>query len=177
MSVDVKKELKVDPVKGELKILGHRVILASVEVLTGVHQELIDTIGPVGGTIMYRATKNATLKEGKIALDRSPVIKLLAKTNWGKKRLVEKWIPTFNSFGFGALEIVEIKPKEKIVLRLKNSISAAGIKSTAPRCHLLRGLFAGGFSVLLKNDYEAEETKCIAMGDPYCEFLILPTHK
>ncbi len=48
------------------------------------------------------------------------------------------------------------------------------LKLGRPACHLLAGIFAGGASRLLERPYMAEETKCIAKGDEYCEFLLKP---
>ena len=182
MSINIKDELKFDSKKGEVTIQGHRIVLASASLLLSIHMELIDTIGAVAGTLLYTASKNAAAEETKTALDKMPLLKLLAKTDWGKKELVNQWIPIFNSFGVGALEVVEINPKERIVVRVNNSYSSVCyremcVKSTQPLCHLLRGLFAGGFSVLLKTDYDAEEVKCASKGDPYCEFVLTPVKK
>ncbi len=48
-------------------------------------------------------------------------------------------------------------------------------KSKYPVCHVLRGAMAAGASAIHgKLDIDAVETKCLAKGDPYCEFLIKP---
>ena len=41
-----------------------------------------------------------------------------------------------------------------------------------PASHFVRGLFAGFFKEFLGKDLKIEETKCIALGDPYCQFEI-----
>ncbi len=48
------------------------------------------------------------------------------------------------------------------------------IKLGRPACHLLAGIFAGGATRVLGRLYTAEETKCIAKGDKYCEFHLKP---
>jgi predicted hydrocarbon binding protein len=44
--------------------------------------------------------------------------------------------------------------------------------SSEPQSHYIRGVLDGFFSSLFKVEMEAKETKCIAKGDPYCEFEI-----
>ena len=41
-----------------------------------------------------------------------------------------------------------------------------------PASHLLRGVLAGFFKELLGKRVDVNETKCIALGDPYCQFEI-----
>ena len=38
--------------------------------------------------------------------------------------------------------------------------------------HLLRGVIAGYFNSILEREIDVIETKCIAIGDPYCQFEI-----
>jgi len=47
-------------------------------------------------------------------------------------------------------------------------------KKTNETCNWTRGYFAGSLSTVFHNAVEAIETKCLASGDPYCEFKIKP---
>lgn len=44
--------------------------------------------------------------------------------------------------------------------------------STSPSSHFVRGIIAGWLSSYFGKEVCAEETKCIAMGDDYCEFRV-----
>ncbi len=46
--------------------------------------------------------------------------------------------------------------------------------SNKPESHLVRGMMAGWFGSFFNKEVIAIETKCIARGDPYCQFKIKP---
>jgi len=46
-----------------------------------------------------------------------------------------------------------------------------------PVDHIPRGWFAGAACVFFGKDVDAVETKCIAKGDEYCEFIIKPKNR
>jgi len=47
-------------------------------------------------------------------------------------------------------------------------------ESDEPVCHFTRGFFAGAAGALKfkSENVEGVETKCVAKGDPYCEFVV-----
>lgn len=47
-------------------------------------------------------------------------------------------------------------------------------KKSIESCNWTRGYFAGSMSTIFHNIVEAVETKCLASGDPYCEFKVKP---
>jgi|GEM_PF-371927 predicted hydrocarbon binding protein len=76
--------------------------------------------------------------------------------------------------GWSLVEIVNLdEEKRSITLRLFDNWECGMFKgSSKPQSHLFRGLLEGFFSSLFGVEMEAKETKCIAKGDPYCEFEI-----
>ncbi|NNG01487.1 MAG: hypothetical protein HKM93_19020 [Desulfobacteraceae bacterium] len=87
------------------------------------------------------------------------------------------------AFGWGDLEVVDIIPRERLVIRVTDSYEARGYHAeygTAPagKCYMLRGVTGAFMDLLYGGDYpdgclsfSAEETHCRAKGDPYCEFI------
>jgi len=71
---------------------------------------------------------------------------------------------------------------QEFIFRVQHSSIAERLKDDnwqRPVCHFLAGFFAGmaeAYAELLKPShfYSCTETKCIAMGDPYCEFKLSP---
>jgi predicted hydrocarbon binding protein len=53
-------------------------------------------------------------------------------------------------------------------LRIVQNCESFMTKAEEPSCHFTTGFFNGFFSAV-KNQH-VKETKCIAMGDPYCEW-------
>ncbi len=44
-----------------------------------------------------------------------------------------------------------------------------------PASHFVRGIAGGIFKSILNRNVDVKETRCIALGDPYCQFEIHPT--
>ncbi len=61
----------------------------------------------------------------------------------------------------------------KGVIIVKDSFEALGYGSSQrPICQFLRGFLSAVISYVLKRDVVLMETKCLAKGDPYCEFTL-----
>ncbi len=82
----------------------------------------------------------------------------------------------FNCVGFGLMETVEIRARPPYaIVRVHNCFECElGIGTGKPFSHLVRGMIAGVLTELLGVKMTATETKCIAEGDPYCEFEVKP---
>jgi predicted hydrocarbon binding protein len=81
----------------------------------------------------------------------------------------------YNKLGIGRLELVAEDPsKPLIVLRLYFSPIALTYleheKAKEPVCYEFAGTMAGGAEFIYPG-IEIVETKCLAKGDPYCEFV------
>lgn len=87
------------------------------------------------------------------------------------------------AFGWGDLEVRELLPHQKLVIRVRDSYEARGYlqdygRAESGKCYMLRGV-AGAFMDLIYGDnypegcftYSASEPYCRAKGDPYCEFV------
>ena len=99
------------------------------------------------------------------------------RLNQGKEKidaLVLAWAGS-TYFGWGTVEIVKVTP-EKNIVRVYNSFEARSHianneqKASKPVCHYFRGVVAGVMAILGGEEVETKETKCLAMGDEYCEF-------
>ncbi len=85
-------------------------------------------------------------------------------------------IKEFNRMGKGRLEIISAdSDKPHFILRMYFSPIALAYldyeRSKEPVCNHFAGIWAGGANVFYPG-IESTETKCIAKGDPYCEFVI-----
>jgi predicted hydrocarbon binding protein len=102
----------------------------------------------------------------------------------GRRNIKEK-IPSFTAaylgfIGHGNLSLSKSDmPKEEFTLKVEESSSAILYnkqfeKSKYPVCHLTRGIAAALFEIAFEKKMDAVETKCLAKGDSYCEFLVRP---
>lgn len=84
-----------------------------------------------------------------------------------------------SEIGWGRFSLIELDPaNRRLVVEVANSPFAqayVGDKSHAselPVCHMIRGVLAGMAAGIFGGEVSAEETSCIAKGDPICRFLI-----
>jgi len=76
--------------------------------------------------------------------------------------------------GFGATLVQEMNDKLPYMrLLVKNSFNAEGYgRSSKPVCYRMAAFYAGFGTALFKTDMHCIETKCTAMGHPFCEFKL-----
>jgi len=85
----------------------------------------------------------------------------------------------FSASGWGGIKVIDFDEKKKrAIIVVSNSPIATALhgKVKSPVDHLLRGVFAGVFSSLLKTDLECLEHKCAAVNERECEFIIKELH-
>ena len=87
------------------------------------------------------------------------------------------------AFGWGDLEVIELIPDEKLLIRVSDSYEATGYlelygHAHSGKCYMLRGVAGAFMDLLYGEDYPdgcfnfmAEEAFCRAKGDSYCEFV------
>ena len=80
---------------------------------------------------------------------------------------------TIQAYGFCIMDKIEQIGDEYLV-RVKELFECKPVegKRTEPNSHFFRGFISGIASILLGREMLAEEVKCIAKGDEYCEFII-----
>ena len=80
----------------------------------------------------------------------------------------------FQAYGWGIPEVINVDlEKPEIIIRFHELFESKYARGkTRSNCHFVRGYLAGLFTKFLDKKMFAIETKCVAKGDPYCEFLI-----
>jgi predicted hydrocarbon binding protein len=120
---------------------------------------------------IYQATKDGSVEYNK---------NFIKKEGFKDKRQIINWqIRIVSMSGWGQIEIAKIDFKtDEYVAHFKASPFAKTYgKTTYPIDFLVCGFIAGGFSASLGKELECIETKCIAKGDPYCEFFVSTPNK
>ncbi len=82
----------------------------------------------------------------------------------------------FKAVGWGKLKILDYDSSKCFAIAVveKSFECELAGRTNKPYSQFIRGALAGWFSELTGKSCGAEETKCIAKGDPYCEILIKP---
>jgi len=78
-----------------------------------------------------------------------------------EQEVVRRMITLLNHCKVGKITLAD-------TIRMKENCERFGMKTGEPSCYFTTGFFNGFFSAV-KNRH-VKETKCIAMGDPYCEW-------
>jgi predicted hydrocarbon binding protein len=80
------------------------------------------------------------------------------------------------NMGWGIFKFQELNLKKRTLkMRLYDNFKCSSGKGAGkPYSHFLRGVSAGLYLHFFKRAGSVEETKCIAQGDAFCEFLIKP---
>ena len=151
---------------------GERAVIYSSEQLYSVIVSAVEKFGIQGKAMMwhvwsqvgryaYRFHKKLRRANNKLALEDQ----LLFGTSlgWWKKA-----------------EIVDYKDSSKTLkIRLWDNwecweAKRVYKKTSLPQSHIVRGYLSGMVSEHFNVEMSASETRCIAMGDPYCEFILKP---
>jgi len=93
-----------------------------------------------------------------------------------KEEIFRFWLNMMNLAGFGAIEIIEVKDKERVaIINCNNSplaeyYSKLGKKDKVDE--ILAGMIGGFFSRWFGKHVTCEEIACVAKGNRYCQFKV-----
>ncbi|RLI14146.1 MAG: hypothetical protein DRO43_04745 [Candidatus Hecatellales archaeon] len=154
-----------------LMVSASRAIIFSEEGLKGLIVDLRERIGSGAEAILYFSGFEVGRELAKKYFGVSELL--------GIKGLREKIIfaaDVFMSVGYGILEILKFEENPPYaLLRIHRCMECElGRNAGKPFSHFIRGILAGFNSQILGVKMFARETKCIAKGDPYCEFEVTP---
>jgi predicted hydrocarbon binding protein len=150
--------------EGEISLLGDRVVLIPAYSLGSMLKSASEN--PELGKSLYYVSKEC-LRNGFAKVVRS-------KYGLTGMRLIEWLVNVGHVAGWGSISIVkrDVSPERvEFVFHVKNPPLLGLAKSAKPVDHIFRGMIAGGESMAFDADVEAIETKCVAQGNPYCEFV------
>jgi predicted hydrocarbon binding protein len=77
----------------------------------------------------------------------------------------------FTQGGWGTIKS-KIDLTKKAVIRIENCATARKSKSNKPICYFVSGFISGVADAMLNEVTDCSETKCMAKGDPFCEFKV-----
>ncbi|MFX1474432.1 MAG: hypothetical protein ACFFCO_02995 [Promethearchaeota archaeon] len=160
----------------EIYIGATRYLLFEISLLSYLQQEIEAVVGADGAfALFYNASKEA----GKVSVERDSFSKLFAGMSFTDQI---GFIMKFAQFhGWGVFEIAEFsKEPFRCVFKYKHSyvLDKYGGKADGPRCYYVSCLIdiIEMFAKMNKFDLKLQttETKCVATGDSYCEWVIEP---
>lgn len=116
------------------------------------------------GAILYHVALAGAVEEVKRHLEQL-----------GRDECVKLFEEQFRLLGYGVLKIERLTERE-LVAKVYDSIECGALKGAGePKGAITRGMVAGMAAALWgvpPEGVEAEEVKCLAKGDSYCEFRV-----
>ena len=160
------RELSFD--EGKITMLRGRVVIISAATFVKMHKLLAEK-GLDSDSIMYEWGKYigyhwTSLIKQRYSMNTNDMFK------WSMNTLVLG--------GWGKMEIVKVdlEKKDYAVYRAYDSPFTSELGRTGKKVDsLIAGFYAGGGSVIYDKSLKCEETKCRSVGDPYCEFVVVPS--
>lgn len=146
---------------------GTQLVILRAQHFTNMLNALKDSWGNAGATTLYYIGKMA----GQDSYNALTKI-----SNLKGKELVKLELTLGKSYGWWSKwEVSEFNAENKTLkLRIYDSIECRYVKRNKPNGHFMRGLISGFLSKMFNTEIKSEEPKCIAIGDPYCEFHFKP---
>ncbi len=157
-------DILVDEVHYPLTLLGERAIIYRESAIRELIMGLRSQLGSAGEALLYHIGLN---------IGKGIWSALKSKASEDLKLFTEyvKYWMLLHSVS-KIIEVTINMDEKKAVIKTEENYECALAKNYGkPFSSLHRGVFAGLFSELLATD-KSMETKCIAAGDPYCEFVI-----
>lgn len=153
---------------GTILLMGTPVNIIPTDVLCDLQKDLIKAVGmPKAYEAFYKSAKIGALDYNK---------EFIKTYNFKNMRDIIEWqwkIVTLA--GWGKWTIHSITNENILTARFENSpFPRTYGKSSFPVDFIPTGFSAGGISAASNKKLEALETKCMAMGDPYCEIVVGP---
>jgi len=179
---------RIREAKGIIPLFGVYLSILSVQYYNKLsfdfERRMGDTNAVEAQTLLTRAAQEcgyATFQGIRNSWEWDEIIKPMIEF---EKDEVEGFISVAVAFGWGDLEVRELVPNEKLVIRASESYEASGYLNDygtagSSKCYMLRGV-AGAFMDLLYGDaypdgcftFMADERSCRAKGNSYCEFIV-----
>ncbi|GBC69650.1 hypothetical protein HRbin01_01352 [archaeon HR01] len=148
-----------------LELLGYRAIVLRKPVYMGLFYGMRKRLGSAGDALIYHVGLEAGRGLGADIIrmgyaDRLPIALKLIEIIHGR----------------AVLEFVEYKPREgRYVVRAYHLFECEDVESPSqPNSSFYRGFLAGIMESVMGIEMSVTETKCIAVGDEYCEFRLEP---
>jgi predicted hydrocarbon binding protein len=159
------EKFEMDQLQDMARRLGTEWILLRVEAFQGMKREVGRALGTGAYVVCYLAGKGAGKSMAKLIQER-------IKSN-SLKEVCMGIAEIYEGCGWGRLRL--IIPRQNLGefrIRIYENAFVKGINSRASSCHFIKGFLEGILEHLVQNRVKSEETRCMAKGDSYCEFVL-----
>jgi predicted hydrocarbon binding protein len=141
---------------------GARIMLMTKESFQNMLSSMDEMFGSGAGVIAFKegAAQGSRYALGLRSLIRGDI-----------RRFIGELAKLYAATGVGVAKFVEIDLDDlHFILRITDSIECQGKESQKHNSQWIRGHLSGAASAALGVQIECKETRCVSVGDPYCEF-------
>ncbi|MCW3984856.1 MAG: 4-vinyl reductase [Candidatus Bathyarchaeota archaeon] len=173
-----KNSVMLDAEKGEARArLGEdyrRMVLIASEAFVKM-MESLNAFGSAGFTMFYMMGQ----EKGRYDVLKEIETLRQHEISFTKRQLLDNIIRQFRVTGWGVPRVQKYDEKRgALMILVENNplviVLETQEKSEKPVCYYFRGYWVGVVSEVWERKVSCSETKCMGMGDPYCEFKITP---
>jgi len=144
------------------KVTGERCVILTQARLQEIFLRLSAIFQSGAKVIIYEASKAA----GEQFVKEAP-----EATKADKQLLLNTTVQRFTEAGLGKIEIVELDIEEaEVKFRIWNNFFAEIESEEATYCSCIEGFVSGMYKQIIGKTPKIRKTKCVADGDPYCEW-------
>jgi len=175
--VELLKTGQVVAEDGTFMFLNEFFLLIPVRTFLKLREKLIKKLGDKADEILREVGRY------QVAAAIKRYSKTIGFEKLDKIKITEFGMNVMNLMGHGVFEMVSFDDKKKkLVVRSKNVPSALEYKllygeSKKPIDAYICGIWEEAYTRLFNTDVRCTEIKCIACGDPFCQFEIKPAKK
>ncbi|MEM2975325.1 MAG: 4-vinyl reductase [Candidatus Bathyarchaeia archaeon] len=163
------KHIIVEPEKGRYHdvLLDCPVIFINTAIYRAWHERLYRIFGTGAATILFEMGRGQGEDAVKI------LKKKLNNPNSISLGLEHAFYLGWGNFKVSKAQLLKMAVLKSLTIKVENGFipRAVGDREEAA-CHFLRGFFVGAYETYTGEKCSCEETKCMAKGDPFCEFQL-----
>lgn len=155
-------EIKIE--RGSFVVLGQRLLMSPMPFFLELTKNVLND--PKKSIELYELCKKALVHNFSVPLAKK----------YGLTGL--KLVDTLQKFGeiggWGEIDMLDYdETNKRAIVRINNTPIGSYLRNTnsKPVDHIVRGFMAGSASGVFNKDMDYVEVKCVAKGDPYCEFI------
>jgi len=146
------------------KVTGERCVILTQTRMEDIFSRLSEIFQSGAKVIVYEASKAAGEHFAKETFE-------LTKTD--KQVLLNTTAQRFTEAGLGKIEVLDFDLEEmKLKFRICNNFFAEIKNEEATYCSCIEGFVSGMYKQIIGKTPQFKKTKCIADGDPYCEWHV-----
>jgi predicted hydrocarbon binding protein len=144
------------------KLTGERCVIITQARMQEIFSRLSEIFQSGAKVIIFEASKAAGERFVKETFD---------ITKGDKQLLLNTTVQRFTDAGLGKIEVVDLNLEEaEVKFRIWNNFFAEISNEEATYCNCVEGFVTGMYEQIMHKTPKTQKTKCVANGDPYCEW-------